>query len=74
MKKYKAGYQKTREQFVSEASKLHHGKYDYTRVDYVNNYTEVCIVCPKHGEFLQKPITHLTGRKGNGSGCHPDCL
>ena len=28
---------------------------------YVNNYTKVIIICPEHGEFFQRPNTHLTG-------------
>ena len=58
---------KTTEEFIQEATEKHKGKYDYSKVDYVNNYTKVCIICPEHGEFWQKPNSHL-----NGSGC-PKC-
>lgn len=51
--------------FVEEARKIHGNKYDYSKVEYVNNHTKVCIICPKHGEFWQTPKEHL---KGNG-GC-----
>ena len=37
------------------------GKYNYSKVKYVNANTEVIIICPKHGEFLQTPHTHLSG-------------
>ena len=57
----------TKEIFVEKASKLHCNKYDYSKVKYVNNSTKVCIVCLEHGEFWQKPNTHL-----NGCGC-PKC-
>lgn len=30
---------------------MHKDKYDYSKVDYVNSKTKVCIICPKHGEF-----------------------
>lgn len=52
---------KTTEQFIEEAKKVHDDKYDYSKVEYVNNSTKVCIVCPKHGEFLQTPKNHLKG-------------
>lgn len=42
-------------------------KYDYSNVDYINNHTKVRIICPKHGEFLQTPNSHLSGK-----GC-PKC-
>ena len=51
----------TQEEFVERATKVHNGKYDYSKVVYVNNYTKVCIVCPIHGEFSQTPMNHLAG-------------
>ena len=55
---------KTNEEFIKEAKKVHGDKYDYSKVEYVNNKTKVCIICPKHGEFWQTPKNHL-----NGQGC-----
>ena len=49
------------EWFIERAKKIHGDKYDYSKVDYVNNHTKVCIICPKHGEFWQIPMTHLKG-------------
>ena len=53
--------------FISEAKKVDGDKYDYSKVKYEYNKTKVCIICPKHGEFWQKPNSHL-----NGNGC-PKC-
>ena len=53
--------------FISKAKKIHGDKYDYSKVNYVNSYTKVCIICPKHGEFWQTPYDHL-----QGCGC-PKC-
>lgn len=50
------------EEFIRKAIIIHNNKYDYSKVDYVTNETPVCIVCPKHGEFWQKPHLHLSGR------------
>ena len=58
----------TTEYFIQSARKIHGNKYDYSKVEYVNNYTKVCIICPKHGEFWQTPQSHIN----NSSGC-PIC-
>ena len=58
---------KTTEQFIEESKKNHGDKYDYSKVDYINGITKVCIICPEHGEFWQTPNDHL-----DGHGC-PKC-
>ena len=58
---------KNYDNFINKATKVHNGRYDYSRVRYKNSYTKVEIVCPKHGSFLQMPSTHV-----NGAGC-PMC-
>ena len=55
------------DEFVERSNVLHGNFYGYEKVEYVNNVTNVIIICPKHGEFPQKPVKHLIGR-----GC-PDC-
>ena len=55
----------SKEHFIEKAKEVHGDKYDYSKVKYVNNHTEVRIICPEHGEFWQKPYVHL-----KGSGCH----
>ena len=54
-----------KEEFVLKANIKHNHKYDYSKVEYVDYKTKVCIICPKHGEFWQKPSDHLQGK-----GCH----
>ena len=51
----------TQEEFISKAKEIHGDKYDYGLVEYKNNRTNVRIICPVHGEFLQTPSVHLTG-------------
>lgn len=64
----KGAYQKSNTQdFIAKAQKVHGDKYDYSKVDYVNNRVKVTIICPIHGEFTQKPADHL-----HGCGC-PEC-
>ncbi len=51
----------TTESFIEKAKKVHGDKYDYSKVVYKNHMTKVCIICPKHGEFWQRPNGHLRG-------------
>lgn len=50
-----------KEGFLEKAIRVHGNKYDYSKVEYVNNRTKVCIICPEHGEFWQVPYTHTKG-------------
>ena len=49
----------TKEEFIEKAKQKHGNKYDYSKVEYVNSNTKVCIICPEHGEFWQTPSSHL---------------
>jgi rubrerythrin len=49
--------------FIQKAEKVHDNKYDYSKVEYVNTNTNICIICPEHGEFWQMPTNHLQGHK-----------
>lgn len=51
----------TNEDFINKAKAVHGDRYDYSKVHYVYNKTEVCIICREHGEFWQKPKNHLSG-------------
>ena len=57
-----------KENFIKKAKLVHGDKYDYSKVNYVNNRTKICIICPEHGEFLQTPDKHLQGQ-----GCNKCC-
>ncbi len=46
-------------EFIKKAREVHGDKYDYSKVEYVDSRTKVCIICPEHGEFWQKPNIHL---------------
>lgn len=48
--------------FVERAKCVHGERFDYRKVEYENTLTKVCIICPKHGEFWQKPKKHLAGQ------------
>ena len=48
-------------EFIEKARKVHGNKYDYSKAEYINYNTKVCIICPEHGEFWQTPRSHLRG-------------
>jgi very-short-patch-repair endonuclease len=54
--------------FIEKAIKIHGNKYIYSKVNYINNYTNLIIICNKHGEFTQQPYVHLLEH-----GC-PSCI
>ena len=57
----------TTELFIKSAKEVHSDKYIYSKTKYVKSREKVIITCPKHGDFLQTPNSHL-----NGTGC-PKC-
>lgn len=54
----------TQEEFIHRAKEIHGDKYDYSKVEYVNSTTKVCIICPIHGEFWQAPVGHTCAKQG----------
>ena len=55
-------HQLTTEIFTQRAKAVHGDKYDYSKVEYKNSQTKVCIICPEHGEFWMKPNNHMNGQ------------
>ena len=56
----------TQDNIISKKGEKFHGhEFHYSKVEYKNNKTKVCIICPIHGEFWQRPNDHL-----NGYGCN----
>ena len=54
----------SKEIFIEKAKKVHGNKYDYSKVEYINCDTKICIICPEHGEFWQTPSCHINGKHG----------
>lgn len=48
--------------FVKKAQHAHNNKYEYPEQEYVGNKAKVRIICKKHGEFWQKPNSHMYGK------------
>ena len=51
----------TTEDFIKKSKEKHGNKYDYSESEYVDSKTNVKIICPKHGLFLQNPQSHYSG-------------
>lgn len=60
-------HRKTLDTFIYQANEVHEHKYTYPNFVYVNDRTPGLITCPKHGDFPQRPYSHL-----QGTGC-PKC-
>lgn len=61
----------TTEEFIVKAKQIHGNVYDYSKTNYINRRTKVCIICKEHGEFWQLPNVHLRGSKcPKCSGCY----
>ena len=54
----------TLQDFLMKAQIVHGDTYLYNKATYTNHSTPVIITCRKHGDFLQRPNSHL-----QGSGC-----
>lgn len=51
------------EEFIARAREVHGDRYDYSKVEYQSTAKKVCIVCPEHGDFWQKPHSHVVLRQ-----------
>ncbi|MCK9445844.1 hypothetical protein M0Q50_03010 [bacterium] len=56
------GLNKNTKDFIKDCMIIHGNKYNYSLVEYINNYTKVKIICPEHGIFEQSPNSHLRGK------------
>jgi len=52
------------QEFLLQANKIHFNKYDYSKSEYKNQKSKICIICPLHGEFLQDYDHHINRKQG----------
>ena len=50
---------RTKNEFIEKDRMIYGDKYDYSLVEYINNFKKVKIICKKHGVFEQQPNKHL---------------
>ena len=55
----------TSELFIQKSKNIYGDKYEYSKVNYVNNVTHVVITCKKHGDFKVLPIKFLNIKKSS---------
>lgn len=52
----------THDEIISLFRSKHGEKYDYSKLDYTGIKNHIKIICPIHGEFVQRAENHLSGR------------
>ena len=58
---YKIKKKKNLKEYLKDFKEIHKGKYNYSKVNYINSNTKVEIICPEHGSFWQAPTIHRLG-------------
>lgn len=53
---------KTHDEFIEQCKLVHDNKYNYDKTTYLLDREKVTITCLKHGDFLQRPNEHLSGK------------
>ena len=51
----------TKSEFIEKANSIHNNVYDYSKVNYYNNRSEVEIICKNNHTFFQRPQHHFRG-------------
>ena len=51
----------TVDRFIERARAMHGKRYDYSQVNFKNVEDKATIICPEHGPFDQRVMTHLKG-------------
>lgn len=52
----------TLKDFIEKSQQMHNNKYNYSKSIYINNSSKIAIICPEHGEFLQRASSHIQGQ------------
>jgi very-short-patch-repair endonuclease len=62
IKRDKKNKRSTTKEFIIKAKRVHKNRFDYSKVKYINRYTNVLISCKEHNvDFFQTPTNHLSG-------------
>lgn len=52
------------DELIKKCQKVHNDKYDYSKVNYIDNKTKIEIICPLHGSFFKTSTNHLNNKQG----------
>ena len=55
--------------FIEKLKHIYGDKYDYSKVNYINNKVKIILICKKHGEFKILPSTALNNNNGKCKLC-----
>ena len=55
---------KNNNNFIGQCKSKHNSIYNYSKLNYINNKTDIIVICSIHGDFKVNPSHHL-----NGVGC-----
>ena len=66
--KCSGSYKYTTKEWIEKAKEVHGNKYDYSKVEYKKALKKIIIICPEHGEFKQRAVSHLRGHCCNKCG------
>lgn len=50
---------KNKKNFIDKSNKIHNFKFNYDKVVYLNEYTDVTVTCSIHGDFNILPANHI---------------
>lgn len=62
--KIRTGNLNKNENWLNDFKSIHGDRYDYSKVNYVNNKIKVEIICREHDSFFMKPNAHTTQKQG----------
>ena len=52
----------SQKEVIKKFQEIHGNLYNYSKVEYKNSKTKVCIICPIHGEFYKSYENHVKGQ------------
>jgi hypothetical protein len=62
--KIRTGNLNKNENWLNDFKSVHGDRYDYSKVNYINNKIKVEIICKEHDSFFMKPNAHTTQKQG----------
>lgn len=62
-KRYSKLHSKGKDKFIEDAINTYGDLDNYSKVEYVNNKTEITLICKEHGEYQARPDLYLNGSR-----------
>lgn len=55
---------KNKKYFIEKSNQIYNYKFDYSLINYIDENTNVIIICKEHGQFEQTPEKHILRKQG----------